>query len=80
VRGTNRVEGLVTEQAGEVHVLPCESVVLAADLRPLRNVDGAITDAHDVTYVQPTAATLAPHEAIEFARKAAAALTVKEPR
>jgi Pyridine nucleotide-disulphide oxidoreductase len=80
VRGTDRVEGLVTEHAGEVHVLPCESVVLAADLRPLRNVDGAITDARDVTYVQPTAATLAPHEAIEFARKAAAALTVKEPR
>ena len=34
-------------------LLPCDAVLLAADPRPVRNVEGAITDdAEGVTYVQ----------------------------
>jgi NADPH-dependent 2,4-dienoyl-CoA reductase/sulfur reductase-like enzyme len=80
VIGADRVQQLVIRSGAESRVLPCDSVVLAGDLRPLRNVDGAIGDAPDVTYVQPTTATLTAEEAMEFAQKTVSALTAKEQR
>jgi NADPH-dependent 2,4-dienoyl-CoA reductase/sulfur reductase-like enzyme len=80
VIGRDRVESLVTEVAGRRATLPCDAVVLAGDLRPLRNVDGAIVDAPDVTYVQPTAATLTAQAVEDHARRAVSALMAKEAR
>ena len=76
--GRDRVEILVTEVAGRRAALPCDSVVLAGGLRPLRNVDGAIVDAPDITYIQPTAATLTAQDVVDHARKAVCALMAKE--
>jgi NADPH-dependent 2,4-dienoyl-CoA reductase/sulfur reductase-like enzyme len=78
VVGNDRVQSLVTEAGGERRVLRCDAVVLAGDLRPLRNVDGAVVDAPDVTYVQPTAAVLTAHDVVEYARKAVSTLMAKE--
>jgi hypothetical protein len=80
VIGDARVTGLVTEAGGNRRTLPCEAVVLAGDLRPLRNVDGAIADAPDVTYVQPTAPVLTTDDAVEYARKAVSTLIPKDTR
>jgi NADPH-dependent 2,4-dienoyl-CoA reductase/sulfur reductase-like enzyme len=80
VIGDDRVTGLVTEVGGSRRTLPCDAVVLAGDLRPLRNVDGAIVDATDVTYVQPTAPVLTADDAVEYARKAVSTLIPKDTR
>jgi glycine/D-amino acid oxidase-like deaminating enzyme len=49
VAGRARVSGLRTDRG----VVPCDAVLLAADPRPVRNVDGAIAeDAPGVVYVQ----------------------------
>jgi NADPH-dependent 2,4-dienoyl-CoA reductase/sulfur reductase-like enzyme len=80
VIGDDRVTGLVTEADGRRRTLPCEAVVLAGGLRPLRNVDGAIVDALDVTYVQPTAPVLTADDAVEYARKAMSTLIPKDTR
>ena len=78
--GDDRVTGLVTEAGGHRRTLACEAVVLAGDLRPLRNVDGAIVDGPDVTYVQPTAPALTANDAVEYARKAVSTLIPKDTR
>jgi hypothetical protein len=78
VIGHDRIESLVTEAAGQRATLPCDAVVLAGDLRPLRNVDGAIVQAPDVTYIQPTAATLTAQNVVDHAREAVSALMAKE--
>jgi D-hydroxyproline dehydrogenase subunit alpha len=72
VRGRDRVEQLVIERDGHRHVLDCDCVVLAGDQRPIRNVDGAVTAAPDVTYVQLCADTLTPAAVIDHAVAAAA--------
>jgi NADPH-dependent 2,4-dienoyl-CoA reductase/sulfur reductase-like enzyme len=82
VLGHDRVEGLVVESVGRAHpertTLPCDAVVLGGDLRPLRNVDGAVVDAPDVTYVQHTAAVLTAQDVIDHAETAVAGLMTKE--
>jgi D-hydroxyproline dehydrogenase subunit alpha len=56
VAGDGRVSTLTLERAGQRHVLDCDAVILASSARPLRNVDGAITDPADaVTFVQSAA-------------------------
>jgi hypothetical protein len=84
VLGRDRVVGLVTETTGPASraatTVPCDAVVLAGDIRPLRNVDGAIVDAPDVTYVQPTDAVLTAQDVVEYANKAVAALMTGELR
>jgi D-hydroxyproline dehydrogenase subunit alpha len=80
VIGHDRVEHLVTDAAGLRATLPCDAVVLAGDLRPLRNVDGAIVDAPDVTYIQPTAQVLTAQTVMDHAVQAVSALMAKEAR
>jgi hypothetical protein len=53
-------------------------VVLAGDLRPLRNVDGAIVDAPHVTYIQPTASVLTAQDVVDHAHEAVAAHRMEE--
>lgn len=78
VNGRDRVEALVTERDGQLTTSPCHAVVLAGDLKPLRNVDGAIVDRPDVTFIQPTATTLTARRVIHESRDIAAALHAKE--
>jgi hypothetical protein len=84
VIGRDRVDHLVIEAAGREgmgrETLPCDAVVLAGDLRPLRNVDGAIVDAPNVTYIQPTAQTLTAQTVLDHAVRAVSALMAKEAR
>ena len=54
VVGRDRVEGLVALRGAARRLIACDAVVLAADPRPIRNVEGAIlADAAGVTYVEP---------------------------
>ena len=59
--GSGRVSRLMLERSGAVRRLVCDAVVLAADLRPLRNVDGAVEDNDSTTFVQH----IAQHATIE---------------
>ena len=67
VRGHARVEQLVIECEGQRRTIDCDCVVLAGDQRPLRNVDGAIAHAPDVTYVQLCADRVTPTSVIDNA-------------
>lgn len=51
--GRERVSGLRVERNGTSELIACDAVLLAADARPVRNVDGAIADdAEGVAYLQ----------------------------
>lgn len=52
----------------------CDAVVLGASLKPLRNVDGALFDGRDVTYVQPVADVINAPKVEANAREAAGRL------
>jgi hypothetical protein len=76
VEGRSRVQALVVERDGVRHRIRCDAVVLAADARPLRNVDGAVLDgAPAVTFVQPVAER-ATHEWV--ATRASAAVNASD--
>jgi pyruvate/2-oxoglutarate dehydrogenase complex dihydrolipoamide dehydrogenase (E3) component len=62
VVGRDRVSGLrLQSPTGEVTV-PCDAVILAADPRPNRNIEGALLDGSDgVTFLQP----IRPHGPVE---------------
>lgn len=54
VSGVGRVSSLTLARSGVEHRIRCDAVILAADPRPLRNVDGAVVDPSDgVAFVQP---------------------------
>ena len=56
VVGADRVEGLVAVRGAARRMVACDAVLLAAEPRPIRNVEGAIlADAAGVTYVEPDA-------------------------
>jgi hypothetical protein len=59
--GSGRVSRLLLERSGAVRRLVCDAVVLAAGLRPLRNVDGAVEANNSTTFVQH----IAQHATIE---------------
>jgi hypothetical protein len=74
VDGVRRVSSLTVTGNGIRRRINCDSVVLADGIRPLRNVDGALS-AHDgVTFAQPARASLTVDEVIEEARLVAKAL------
>ncbi|MPY55874.1 FAD-dependent oxidoreductase [Streptomyces spongiae] len=53
VLGTHRVEGVRVHTGADTVGITCDGIVLAADARPNRNVDGALfDDADGVTFVQ----------------------------
>lgn len=79
VSGTGRVSALTLKRAGQQYTINCDAVILADSVRPLRNVEGAITGpAPGVTFVQPTAEASSIDGVAEFARRAVADLTVTE--
>jgi pyruvate/2-oxoglutarate dehydrogenase complex dihydrolipoamide dehydrogenase (E3) component len=55
ILGERRVSELVIADGERRTAIPCDVVILCADPRPIRNVEGAIADdASGVTYLQPT--------------------------
>ncbi len=71
VSGTSRVDRVELEGAsGHRQVVHCDCVVVAGELRPLRNVDGAVADdAVSVHFVQPTAPRQGADDVIAFGRE-----------
>ena len=71
VSGTSRVDRVELEgPSGHRQVVHCDCVVVAGELRPLRNVDGAVADsAPGVHFVQPTAPRQGADEVIAFGRE-----------
>lgn len=54
VQGVGRVDALTLDRAGQRYRISCDAVILAGSQRPLRNVDGAVTEpAPMVAFVQP---------------------------
>ena len=80
VAGNGRVSTLTLQRAGQRHVLDCDAVILAGSARPLRNVDGAITDPADaVTFVQPAADQGSWEQVAAASRAAVARLLSDQP-
>jgi NADPH-dependent 2,4-dienoyl-CoA reductase/sulfur reductase-like enzyme len=74
VGGVRRVSSLTVVRDGIRRRIDCDSVVLADGIRPLRNVDGALSGASDVFFIQPARASLTADEVIDAARIAAKAM------
>lgn len=77
VHGDQRVQHVVAhDRRGCVHRIECDAVILAGDLRVIRNVDGANLDtAADTVFVQPTANGLDADAVIDNARAAVRGVT-----
>ncbi len=75
VRGHGRVEELEVGWGGHRQRLLCDAVVLADAVRPLRNVEGALADDDDVTFIQLASAHAAPEAVAAYARGIAQAIT-----
>jgi hypothetical protein len=74
VEGTGRVDRLVLGWLGQRYRIGCDAVILAGSCRPLRNVDGAVTEpAHNVCFVQPLGEHLTHDEVAEHARETVSA-------
>jgi len=72
VAGTGRVSSLTVSRDGIDCQIPCDCVVLAGDVRPLRNVDGAIVDGPRVAFAQAAADRVTTQEVTRVALEAAA--------
>lgn len=54
VIGVRRVESVQVHRDSGTETIACDAVLLAADARPNRNIEGALSDTSDaVTFVQP---------------------------
>jgi NADPH-dependent 2,4-dienoyl-CoA reductase/sulfur reductase-like enzyme len=81
VAGNGRVSTLTVQRAGQRQVLDCDAVILAGSPRPLRNVEGAISDpAHAVTFIQPEADEGYWQQVAAAGRTAAARLLADQER
>ena len=80
VGGVGRVSSLTVVRDGIRRRIDCDSVVLADGIRPLRNVDGALSDGSSVSFVQPARASLTADEVIEVARDFARAMLAPAER
>lgn len=69
VHGKGRVKEIQVSKDGMIEQILCDSVILAARMKPLRNIDGAIfdNDSHGVTFVQSTSDTLTLEQRSVFA-------------
>jgi hypothetical protein len=74
VHGAARVSHVIVARDRFRQRINCDAVVLGARPKPLRNVDRAVVDGVDVTFVQPTAATTTAKEVEAVARQVAANL------
>jgi len=54
IEGTRRVTAVIVGRSESRQRITCDTLVLAGDSRPLRNVDGAIGEAAGVDFVQRT--------------------------
>jgi NADPH-dependent 2,4-dienoyl-CoA reductase/sulfur reductase-like enzyme len=72
--GGGRVAELLVERHGVTRRLLCDALVLAARLRPLRNVDGAVDDNSSATYIQHAAQRATVEEVVVHACEAAKAV------
>lgn len=64
VLGTRRVEGVRVHSGDDVTSITCDGIVLAADARPNRTIDGALFDDDEgVTFIQPLTLDGAPDRA-----------------
>ena len=70
-RVTEVIIGRHVAAHSDIARIPCDAVVLASGLRPMRNVEGAVFQGRHVTYVQPVADTSPTSVVEEFAREAA---------
>ena len=75
VHGAARVGAVVLARDGLRQRISCDAVVLGARLKPLRNVDGAVFEGQDVSYVQPVAEIMTIDQVEQQARAAAARLS-----
>jgi NADPH-dependent 2,4-dienoyl-CoA reductase/sulfur reductase-like enzyme len=58
VVGQDRVTALDVSRDGDHRTIPCDAVILAADPRPVRNVEGALAEPSEgVTFIQPCSGT-----------------------
>jgi NADPH-dependent 2,4-dienoyl-CoA reductase/sulfur reductase-like enzyme len=62
VHGASRVEAAVLRGRESLRV-PADALILAAGIRPMRNVEGAIEPRDGVFFCQPRAEPAAPHDA-----------------
>jgi NADPH-dependent 2,4-dienoyl-CoA reductase/sulfur reductase-like enzyme len=74
VSGKGRVGEVLIERQGATQRILCDALVLAARLRPLRNVDGAIEDNSSTTFIQHIAEHATIDEVVMHARQASQAL------
>jgi NADPH-dependent 2,4-dienoyl-CoA reductase/sulfur reductase-like enzyme len=72
--GSGRVDQLFIESRGARRRLLCDAVVLAAGLRPLRNIDGAIDEDASTTYIQHIAQHTTTEEVASHAANASQAV------
>lgn len=76
VTGTDRVDTLVVSDGRAEFDIHCDAVILAADPRPLRNIDGAVgNDSPGVDFIQPLDPALDAEAVAASARRAASGLT-----
>jgi D-hydroxyproline dehydrogenase subunit alpha len=81
VAGSGRVSTLTLQRAGHRQVLDCDAVILAGSPRPLRNVDGAISEPADaVTFIQPAADEGSWEDVAAASCKAASRIAVSRTR
>jgi len=76
-RGEGRVSRLVVTRAGIEQEIPCDAIILATAMRPLRNVDGAVfEDMNDgnVTFVQDASEVFSVQNRIDNATSKAQGL------
>lgn len=75
VGGRDRISEAILERDGRRMSLACDALVLAGGERPLRNVDGAVSDpAPGVVYIQPHGPAMETAAVAELARRAARAI------
>ncbi|MGO1972214.1 MAG: FAD-dependent oxidoreductase [Propionibacteriaceae bacterium] len=73
--GADRVAMVQVGDGRAEFELPCDSVVLAASPKPLRNIDGAVRDASSgVTFIQPLDPAATAAEVVLTARNAISSL------
>ncbi len=54
IEGTRRVTAVIVARGESRQRITCDTLILAGDSRPLRNIDGAIADAPGVDFAQRT--------------------------
>ena len=74
VNGTGRVSALTVIREGIERRIACDCVVLAGDVRPLRNVDGAVTPGSRVAFAQAAADRLTSEDVTRAALAATASI------